>query len=203
MPRANVPTARHADAGLQGAEGNERLIAWGGAALFVGFGFEGLTLLTGVKDHLKLHMLIGIALLIPTGIKVAATVYRFAKYYLKSPDYVRKGPPQLVLRIIAPFLVMNTAFILLSGILIPLAGSSRHLIEGLHKLSLWTWLLLAGIHVLWYLWRVPRLMIADLAGRGTTYGAAIQRITVVAGGGIAGCVLAVALFGWVKAFVTG
>ena len=203
MPRANVPNARHFDPAALGAEGNERLIAWGGAALFVGFGFEGLTLLTGVKDHLKLHMLIGIALLIPTGIKVAATVYRFAKYYAKSPAYVRKGPPQIVLRIIAPFLVMNTAFILLSGLAIPLSGSYRHLVEGLHKLSLWTWLLLTGIHVLWYLWRVPRLMIADLTGRGTSVGAAVQRIAVVVGGGVAGCALALVLFGWVKAFVTG
>jgi hypothetical protein len=203
MPRANVPDADRADRATLGAEGNERLIAWGGAVLFVGFGLEGLTLLAGVRDHLKLHMLIGIALLIPTGIKVAATVYRFVRYYTNSPAYVRMGPPQFVLRIIAPFLVLNTGFLLLSGLSLPLAGSYRHVLEELHGLSFWTWLALAGVHTLWYLWRVPRLLIADLAARGTFRGAAVQRIAVVTVGGLVGCGLALALFPWVRDFVIG
>lgn len=201
MPRANVPDALDADPATVGAEGNERLIAWGGAALFVGFGAEGLTLLFGVRDHLKIHMLVGIALLIPTAIKIGAAAYRFARYYSNSPAYVRKGPPQIVLRIIAPFLVLNTGFVLLSGLVLPLAGSYRHLFEELHKLSFWSWLALAGVHVLWYVWRVPRLMISDLSSRGTFRRAAFLRIAVVAGGGIAGCASALALFGWVRDFV--
>lgn len=203
MPPASVSDAYRPDRTTLGAEGNERLIAWAGAALFVGFAFEGLTLLTGVRDHLKLHMLIGIALLIPTGIKVAATVYRFVRYYTNAPAYVRMGPPRIVLRIMAPFLVLNTGFLLLSGLFLPLAGSYRHLLEELHGLSFWTWLALTGVHVLWHVWRVPRLMIADLTARGTFRGAAIQRIAVVTVGGLAGCGLALALFPWVRDFVTG
>jgi hypothetical protein len=203
MQPASVSDAYRPDRATLGAEGNERLIAWAGAAVLVGFAVEGLTLLTGVKDHLKVHMLVGIALLIPTGLKVAATAYRFVRYYTNSPAYVRQGPPAIVLRIIAPLLVLNTGFLLLSGLSLPLAGSYRHLLEELHKLSFWTWLVLAGIHVLWYLWRVPLLMIADLAARGTFRGAAIQRIAVVTVSGLAGCGLALALFPWVRDFVTG
>ena len=148
----------------------------------IGFGFEGITILN-VRSWLTAHMLIGIALIIPTGVKLASTGYRFARYYTNTPAYVRNGPPRIVLRVLAPFLVLNTAFILLSGVSIPLSGGYRHQVEGLHKLSFATWIVLTGVHVLFYLKRMPPLLIADLSGRGTPRGAALQRLVVVAGGG--------------------
>ena len=199
-PRANVPSAHPSDAATVGADGNERLTAWAGAALFVGFAFEGITILN-VRWWLTAHMLIGISLFIPVGVKVASTGYRFLRYYTGTPAYVRKGPPQIVLRIMAPFLLANTVFILCSGVLIPLSGSYRHWVEGLHKLSFWTWILMAGIHVLWYLWRVPGLLLADLAGRGTPRSAAFTRIAVVAGAALAGGALALTLMPWVRDWI--
>jgi hypothetical protein len=201
MPRANVPADATADAATLGAEGNERLTAWAGAALLIGLAAEGVTLLN-VHWWLTAHMLIGIALLVPVAVKAGSTMYRFARYYTNSPAYVRKGPPRLLLRIIGPFLLLNTVFILLSGVVIPLAGSYRHSVEELHKLSFWTWAAFFAVHVLAYVWRLPRLLFADLAGRGTLRSAAFQRIAVVAVSGVGGMVLAVVLMPWVRDWIS-
>lgn len=209
VPRATDPAATHPAAtaptgpterAILGAEGNERLTAWAGAALFVGFAAQGITILN-IHWWLTAHILIGIMLLAPVGVKISSTVYRFARYYTGSPAYVRKGPPHPLLRIIAPFLLLNTVFILLSGLLILVAGDYRAPVEALHKLSLWTWLALTGVHVLAYLWRVPRLLLADLRGRGTSAAAAAQRVAVVAGACVVGVALALALMPWVQDWI--
>lgn len=201
-PRADIPAEPLApgDVAARGVEGNERLTAWAGAALLVGFGAECITLLN-VHWWLTAHILIGFALLPPTAVKVASTAYRFARYYTSNPAYVSKGPPRLLLRIIGPILVLNTAFVLLSGIFIMVAGEYRRPVEQLHELSFWSWLTLVVVHLLAYLWRLPRLMTADLAGRGTSRSAAYQRIFVVAGSGIAGMLLALALMPWTRAWI--
>jgi hypothetical protein len=201
MPRANVPSTLTDDAAELGATGNERLTAWAGAALFVGFGLQGITILN-MHSWLTAHMLIGISLFIPVGIKIASTGYRFVRYYTNSPAYVRKGPPHIVLRVLAPFLLLNTALVMCSGALIPLSGSYRHSVETLHKLSFATWLVLFGIHVLAYLRRMPQLLTADLMARGTTRSTATQRIVIVAGGGVAGIALALVAMPWVRAWIT-
>jgi hypothetical protein len=200
-PAAGLSANREdVDAATLGAEGNERLTAWAGAALLVGFGVECLTLLN-VHWWLTAHMLIGIAVLVPTVVKGASTMYRFAKYYTNDAAYVRKGPPKLLLRIIGPFLLLNTFGVLLTGILIPLAGSYRWRIEQLHKLGTWTWAALIAVHVLYYLWRVPGLILADLAGRGTLRSAAFQRIAAVAVACVAGMGLALVLMPWVRDWI--
>jgi hypothetical protein len=201
MPAAGLPAdPRHSDPATLGAEGNERLTAWAGAALLIGLAAEGVTLLN-VHWWLTAHMLIGIALLPPVAVKAGSTMYRFARYYTSSPAYVRKGPPRPLLRILGPFLLLNTAFILLSGVAIPLAGSYRHQVEGLHKLSFWTWAAFFAVHVLAYVWRLPGLLIADLAGRGTFRSTAFQRIVVVAVSAATGMALALVLMPWVRDWI--
>jgi hypothetical protein len=202
MPEADRSAGQEpADPATLGAEGNERLTAWAGAALLVGFGAECLTLLN-VHWWLTAHMLIGIAVLVPTVVKGASTMYRFAKYYTNDPAYVRKGPPKLLLRIIGPFLLLNTFAVLLTGILIPLAGSHRLRIEQLHRLGTWTWAALIAVHVLYYLWRVPGLVLADLAGRGTLRSAAFRRMAAVGGSCVVGMGLALALMPWVRDWIS-
>lgn len=201
MRHASPRPARTAIPGdSPGVDGNERLTSWAGAALLVGFAAQGVTILN-IHWWLTAHMLIGLFLLAPVAVKIMSTGYRFFRYYTNDPAYRRKGPPHPVLRVIAPFLLANTVFILLSGVAIMVAGSYRHQVEELHKLSLWSWLALVGVHVLVYLWRIPGLMIADLLARGTSRGAAVQRIAVVAGACLAGAVLAIALMPWVRDWV--
>jgi hypothetical protein len=188
------------DSANMGADGNERLTAWTGAALFLGFAAEGLTLL-GLRQNLPWHMAIGFALVVPVALKIASTGYRFVRYYTKAPAYRRKGPPRPLLRILAPFLIANTVAILLTGILIMYAGPYRHLIQGLHKLSFLTWFLLTGVHVLAYLWRVPGLLLADLLGRGTRYRSTVVRVLLIAGSGALGAGLGAVFLPAIRAWI--
>jgi len=190
------------DPATLGAEGNERLTAWTGAALFVGFAVEGYTILD-VHWYLTWHIVIGFALLVPVALKIASTTYRFARYYTNSAAYVRKGPPRMLLRIIGPILVLTTLFVLLSGVAIMFAGDYRRPIEGLHKLSFILWFGLTAIHVLAYVWRLPKLMLADVLGRGTARSAAVLRIALVGGAGLAGLGAAFALLPWVRSWIAG
>jgi hypothetical protein len=185
---------------LSGPEGNERLTAWAGTALLLGFAAEGLTILD-VHWFMTWHIMIGFALLLPVAVKISSTVYRFVRYYTNSPAYRHKGPPQIILRVLAPFLLLNTVAVLLTGIAVMFAGSYRHPVEMLHKASFITWFGLTSIHVLAYVWRLPRLLLADLAARGTSRGPAVARIVVVLGAGVVGLGIAALLLPWIRSWV--
>jgi hypothetical protein len=187
-----------------GAEGNERLTAWTGAALLLGFAAEGLTI-TDVHWYMKWHVLIGYALLVPVTLKVCSTGYRFARYYTNTPAYRRKGPPKILLRVLGPFVVLLTLAVLGSGVgIMVLGGTSLHRpLEMLHKASFILWFGVTTIHVLAYVWRIPRLMLADVLGRGTPRTAALQRIGLSVGAGLLGIGLAAALMPWVDQWVSG
>lgn len=202
VPKIDDRTDAAPDRGTLGADGNERLTAWAGAALFVGFAVEGYTILD-IHWYLTWHIVIGFALLVPVALKIASTLYRFARYYTNAPAYVRKGPPRIVLRVLGPFLVLTTLVVLLSGVVIMFAGEYRRPVEEVHKLSFFLWLALTAIHVLAYIWRVPKLMLADVLGRGTARTAAIQRIALVGGAGVAGLGFAFALLPWVRSWMAG
>ena len=180
----------------RGVQGNERLTAWAGAALLIGFAVEGYTILN-VHWYMAEHILIGMALFLPLGVKLASTIYRFARYYTNDPAYRRKGPPQLALRVLAPVLIVNTLVVLLTGVALMITDSYHRLMEDLHKLTFFSWLALFAVHVLAYVWRLPRLMLADLRGRETSRGDAFRRIAVVTASGLLGLGLA-ALLPWVR-----
>ena len=200
--RDSRPTEYVTDRAMISAEGNERLTAWTGAALLVGFAVEGYTVLD-VHWYLTWHIAIGLALLVPVALKIGSTGYRFARYYSGSPAYRRKGPPRIVLRVLGPFLILNTLAVLLTGVAIMFAGSYRHPIQELHKLSFITWFGLMSIHVLAYVWRLPKLMWADLLGRGTPRGDAILRIVLVGSSGVLGLGLAAVTLPWVRSWLAG
>jgi hypothetical protein len=183
-----------------GAEGNERLTAWTGAALLLGFAAEGLTLLD-VRWYMTWHLLIGYALLVPIALKLASTIYRFGRYYTHAPAYRRKGPPRLLLRVIGPVLVLATVTVMLSGIGLMFSDTYHRQLEELHKLSFVGWVALTAIHVLAYLWRLPRLMLADVLGRGTPRSAAVQRIVLSVGSGVVGLGLGLALLPWINDWI--
>jgi hypothetical protein len=91
----------------QGADGNERLTAITGAILLVLFAIEGVTILQ-LRSLLYWHFFVGFLLIGPVCVKISSTVYRFTRYYTRDPDYVRKGPPAPLLRILGPFVVLTT-----------------------------------------------------------------------------------------------
>lgn len=166
-------------AGDAGAEGNERLTAITGSLLLVLFAIEGVTILQ-LGGMLYWHYFFGFLLVGPVCVKVCSTFYRFARYYTGKPAYVRKGPPMIVLRVLGPFVVLTSCAVLLTGIL--LGFSKSETVAGLpmlflHKGFFIVWAGAMTIHVLAYLWRLPRLVASDLPGARRMHGAA----TVVGG----------------------
>ncbi len=88
-PRAAVRRRPPAADRIGGAEGNERLTALTGAAMLVLFAAEGITLLQ-LSRLLYWHFFLGFLLVGPVCLKIGRTVYRFAKYYTRGKEYVRK-----------------------------------------------------------------------------------------------------------------
>jgi hypothetical protein len=149
-----------------GAEGNERLTAMTGAVLLILLAAEGYTILR-IGRLLTLHFFLGMLLLGPVALKVASVIYRFARYYSGSEPYRRKGPPQLLPRILGPIVVVLTVCVFGSGIMLAVTGPGDAGPDDwltLHRLSFIGWLGVMTVHVLIYLWRLPRVLAAE--GRG-------------------------------------
>jgi hypothetical protein len=143
-----------------GSDSNERLTATAGAALFLLLAAEGVTILS-IRPLLSAHVFIGMLLVPPVALKLATTGWRFARYYRRSPEYRRKGPPLLPLRLLAPVVVVSTVALFATGITLLVVGPGAGLVLLLHKASFVVWVAATGIHVLFYAARVPRLASAD------------------------------------------
>lgn len=164
-----------------GPEGNERLTALTGVVLLLLFAAEGFTLLR-LSTLLYWHYLLGFLLVGPVCLKIGSTVYRFSRYYTRHQPYLRKGPPQPLLRVLGPFIVLSTIAVIGTGVILGIQDQP-HVYGGysllfLHKLSFVGWAALMTVHVLAYLPRLPRLLAADafpgraaraVGGRGLRY----------------------------------
>ena len=175
-----------------GAEGNERLTSIAGALLFVLLAAEGVTILS-VRSLFTAHAFIGVLLIGPLSIKFGSTGYRFFRYYTGSEAYHRKGPPQLVLRILAPILVASTVALFGTGIaLLVLGPNAGHSLIGLHKASFVIWFIVATVHVVYYVWRVPGIVSRDWLVDRLHAPGAWQRLAIAGAGLTLGVVAAVA-----------
>ena len=151
-----------------GAEGNERLTAATGAVLLLLLAAEGLTILS-IDGLLTLHFFIGMLLLGPVALKAGAVLYRFFRYYAGSGPYRRKGPPAPLLRLLGPVLMLLTAVVFGSGVVLAIAGpSGREPWLLFHKASFILWFGAMAIHVLAYLPRLPRLLSAEARGAASS-----------------------------------
>ena len=91
--------------------GNERLTATTAAILLVLLAIEGVTILS-IRQLLSLHIIVGLLVIPPVLLKLASTGYRFLRYYAGDRDYVAKGPPHLLMRLLAPLLIVSTLTVL-------------------------------------------------------------------------------------------
>jgi hypothetical protein len=174
-----------------GTKGNARLTATTGLVLLVLLAVEGATILA-IRPLLSLHVFIGLLLIPPVALKLAATGYRFVRYYLRDVDYVAKGAPILVMRmLVAPGLVAATVGVFATGVALLVIGPGGGIVLGLHKASFIVWLGAFAIHMLVYAARVPGLVVADWSHGGGTPGARL-RVGVVALSLVLGLTLAVA-----------
>jgi hypothetical protein len=110
---------------------------------------EGLTIIR-MSGLVGAHMFIGIALIPPVLLKLGSTGYRFLRYYAGSRAYRAKGPPRLLLRVLAPVLVVATIVVLTSGVLLLAEGRKSGPLLVLHKVSFIVWGVLFGVHFLAY-----------------------------------------------------
>ena len=175
-----------------GVAGNARLTGATAAALLVLLAAEGVTI-PFIGRLLGPHIFIGMLLIPPVLLKMASTGYRFARYYGGSPPYVRKGPPALALRLLAPGVVLTTLALFGTGIALLVAGPPSNTLVFAHKLSFIAWVALMTVHVLGHLLEVPGLSLADwrrdgprearLAGAGTR--AMALSASILAGGALA------------------
>ena len=176
-----------------GSDGNERLTAATAVVLSVLLIAEGLTLLGGVGRFLVPHVFIGLLLIPPILLKLASTGWRFLAYYRHVEEYVRKGPPQVLLRIlVAPVLVAATVVLFATGIAATWVGHGG-LLLGLHKASFVVWGMAFGIHFLAHALKLPRLVAFDW-WRADALGGRRLRQYVLAGALVAGLVVAAAAF---------
>jgi hypothetical protein len=169
------PSVRYASSPAEperygGAEGNERLTVVTGAVLLVLLAAEGLTILH-VDRLLTLHFFIGMLLLGPVALKAGSVMYRFFRYYTGKGPYVRKGPPAPLLRLLGPFVLLLTACVFGSGVMLAIVGpAGRYPWLTVHKAAFILWFGAMAIHVLAYLPRLPRLLYAEARGAAVTQG---------------------------------
>jgi hypothetical protein len=143
-----------------GVAGNARLTGAAAAALLVLLAAEGATI-PFIGRLLGPHIFIGMLLIPPVVLKLGSTGYRFARYYTGSPTYVQKGPPLLVLRVLAPGVVLTTLALFGTGVALLIDGPPSNTLLFAHKASFIAWVALMTLHVLGHLLEVPSLASAD------------------------------------------
>jgi hypothetical protein len=127
------------------------------AVLLVLLAAEGFTILR-IGRLLTLHVVVGMVLVPPTLLKIGSTTWRFARYYLGSPEYTRKGPPPALLRLLGPFVVVLTIAVIGTA-------SSRSEFSLLHKATFVVWLVVMAFHVLAHIADTARLAPKDFYRR--------------------------------------
>lgn len=176
-----------------GTAGNEQLTNITGMLLIVLLAVLGVTILR-IGQFIWLHLFLGLLLVGPVVLKMASTGYRFLRYYTGDRIYVAKGPPELVLRLLGPVVVVSTVVVFVSGVVLMFEGPAhRSLLLLIHKASFILWLVATGLHVLGHLPSLGRsLRSVPVAGAAAGAGTA-GRWIVLAGALVGGVVLAVAL----------
>jgi hypothetical protein len=135
-----------------------------GAVLLILLAVEGFTILR-LGRLLTLHFFLGMLLLGPVALKAGSVTYRFFRYYTGSVPYRRKGPPAPLLRVLGPVIMLLTACVFGSGVMLALVGpSGRQPWLTVHKATFILWFGAMAIHVLAYVPRLPRLLSAEARG---------------------------------------
>jgi hypothetical protein len=175
--------------------GNARITGTFGALIFVLLFVEGVTILR-VKNLISAHVFVGVLLIPFVAVKLTSTVYRIVRYYTGAPDYVQKGPPPIVLRLLGPVVIVMSVAVLATGIAAVLSPGT-HLLVAAHKASFIIWFGAMTLHVLGHAFETAALAIADVPrkSRAEAPGAS-ARLAVLAAAVVVSVPLAVASLGW-------
>jgi hypothetical protein len=159
-----IPTGAQADDDAPGAEGNSRLTASTGIVLTVMLLIEGFTILD-VRGYISLHTIIGLALIGPLALKSATTLYRFAKYYTGDREYVERGAPPLLLRLIGPLVVLSSIAVIGTGVALLVDHGASDTWLTLHQASFIVWVSLTGVHFLGHIYEAVVVSGRDFRSR--------------------------------------
>jgi hypothetical protein len=166
-----------------GSAGNEQLTAVVASVLLLLLAIEGATLLQ-LNLLLTVHAFIGMLLIPIVALKLASTGWRMLRFYRRGEEYIERGPPHVVLRmLVAPVIVLSTLVLLGTGVILLAQGQTHGTVVGLHKASFVVWAGATGVHVLAHILKLPRLLRARVPGIGL-------RVGLIAGAVLAGAVLA-------------
>lgn len=179
-----------------GTEGNEHLTTVTGAILIVLLAVIGFTI-PQLRQFISVHLFVGMLLIGPVLLKMASTGYRMVRYYTGNAAYRAKGPPELLLRLIGPIVVLTTVVVFVTGVVLLFAGPNhRDPWLMLHKLSFIVWVVFMSLHVLGHLPAVGHALGIGRTGDdpppGSTSGT-MGRWIAIAGALVAGLVLAIVL----------
>jgi len=191
--------------------GNARLTALASAVLFVLLLVEFLTV-PNLHELIAVHLFVGVLLLGPLAVKLGSTGYRFLRYYMRSPAFVRAGPPHMALRVLAPLLVITTLAVIGTGIaLLAIPPDQAGTLRVVHVFSFLFWLPLVAVHALAHIGQVPRLIRDDWSKHsaeeapGRTF-----RLSMILGALVAGVVAVIVALpavapwvDWIRASETG
>jgi hypothetical protein len=169
----------HGDDDDEGVGGNERLTAMAGAALGVLLAVEALTVLS-LRSLLPTHIFVGVLLIPPVLLKLGSTGYRFARYYTGQAAYRLRGAPPLLLRALAPLLVISTVALLGSGVGLVALGRHAGALRGVHAASAAASGLTISAHVLAHLVRAGSLATADWRRHAGRVAGARKRVLLIA-----------------------
>jgi hypothetical protein len=179
-----------------GADGNEQLTTITGAILIVLLAVVGFTI-PQLRQYIWLHLFVGLALIGPVLLKMASTGYRFVRYYTRNAEYRRKGPPELILRLIAPVVVLSTVGVFATGIGLMIVGpTDRNPMLLLHKVTFIVWVVFTSLHIVGHLPALARelgLGGRDEAARIRAAPGAAGRWLALGGAIVGGLVLAIVL----------
>jgi len=135
------------------------------------------------------HVFLGFLLIPPVLLKLASTGWRMLRYYRHADEYVRRGPPAVLLRVlVAPITVLATVVLFGSGVAVVALGRGGILL-GVHKVSFIVWFAAMSVHVLAHVLELPRLIVVDW-WRPDRLGGRRVRQRVLAGTLFAGLALA-------------
>jgi len=162
-----------------GSAANEQLTALIATLLLPLLAIEGATLLR-IRSLLNVHAFVGMLLIPVVAAKLGTTGWRMFRYYRGSEEYVLRGPPQLLLRmVVAPVLVASTIILFGTGVWLLAVDQTEGMLVGLHKASFVVWAGAFGLHVLTRL--VPALRTLRRRVPGLSLRLGIATLSVFAG----------------------
>ncbi len=97
------------------------------------------------------HYFVGILLLPLAALKLGATGYRAARYYLRNRGFREAGPPHLPMRLLAPVLVVSLLVVAVTGVQMWLVHTQGQPWSTLHSAAAVVFTAAVAAHLVFYL----------------------------------------------------